>query len=295
MESLFKSTIQPFFDATTPFDESRYIIFGVPFDLTSTYRRGARFAPNAIRQVSQYMETYSTRTGLDLKQISFRDMGNLTDINSVSKVLDKIKKSIGLINGANKIPIMLGGEHTITLGALRALKPELVIDFDAHLDLRHKIFGVELSHATFMRRALEENDFKIIFIGCRSPSLEELEFLENNNERIKVITSSQLLKEGPKKVIQGLNNWIVEASSAYLTIDMDVIDPASVPAVGNPSPEGITLTMLLNIISNVVNKKCLGLDFTEVTPQYDSGLSAIQAAYVVLESIYSFEANAMLT
>ena len=288
MEELVKPTLQPFLDMTTPCEGARIGIAGVPLDLTGSYRRGTRFAPEAIRQASQHMDTYSQRTGMDIDGISFADLGNLTLPEDLPASLSIVEKSVKSIHGSGMTPLLLGGEHTVTLGALRALKPDLVMDFDAHLDLRDRLMGLELSHATFMRRAVEESDFRLIVLGSRALSSEELVFVKENPDRIALVSSAEM-KRGVGSSLEAVRGWLEEASSVYLSIDMDVIDPAAAPAVGNPSPEGIDVTQLLDALSLMIDKRLLGFDLTEVSPHYDSGLTATQAAYVVLETMYLVE------
>ena len=235
------------------------------------------------------METHSLRTHLDWNDVEVADLGNLKGIDEVEGAVRNVETALRLINAAGKVSVMLGGEHTITLGALRALNPDVVVDLDAHLDLRHRLLGLELSHATFMRRALEELDHNLVVLGCRALSKEELEFAEANSDRLKVVTAADLLKGGVDRGAEVVRRELDGASSPYLTIDMDVLDPSSAPAVGNPTPEGISVTMLLDFLAKVFDARFLGFDLTEVTPHYDSGLTATQAAYITLETIYSLE------
>jgi len=289
MEELCTPTQQPFLDTSATFEEAQYIIFGAPLDQTASQRSGSRFAPTAIRQASLYMETYSLRTALDWGDVAVADIGDMRSLDEVDGALESIEGVAREILREEKKSVMLGGEHTVTLGALRASKPDLVVDFDAHLDLRHRLFGLELSHATFMRRALEELDHKLVVLGCRAFSKEEREFVETNKERVEVVTAIDLFKEGADRGVEVVRSLMEGFSSAYLSIDMDVLDPAYAPAVGNPSPEGISVTMLLDIIAGVANTRFSGFDLTEVTPHYDSGLTAAQASYIILETIYSME------
>jgi agmatinase len=290
MENIFRPTLRPFLDTATPFDEARYVVFGAPLDATASQRSGSRFAPDALRQASLYMETYSLRTDLDLTDISVADVGDLRGLESPEISLEKISAAAKAIGHSEKTPIMLGGEHTVTLGGLRAVKPDLVIVFDAHMDLRESLLGLSLSHGTFMRRAMEELDFKLIILGCRAVSREEMEFAEANEDRVAVVTAAELLRGGKDAGVKALRSWHEEASSTYISVDMDVVDPAQAPAVGNPSPEGIGITLLLDLIHACADECTRGFDLTEVTPHFDSGLTATQAAYVTLETIYALEA-----
>ena len=290
LEKLLRPVLQPFLDATTPLEEARYAIFGAPLDVTASHRSGSRFAPDAIRRASLTMESYSLRSGLDAEDIAIADIGNIIGLESVDD-LNKIEKALSLI-GPGKIPVMLGGEHTVSLASLRALEPDLVVSFDAHMDLRDTLLGEKMSHGTFMRRAMEELDFDLVLIGSRAVSREEMEFARSES-RVNVVSSRDLCRGDPEAWTKTLTDWTSVASSVYVTIDMDVIDPASAPAVGNPSPEGIGVSKLLDLIQACMGANVVGLDLTEVSPHYDSGLTAIQAAYILLESIYFLEKSSL--
>ena len=288
MESYCKPVLQTFLEEASSFEKSRYAIIGAPFDLTSSYRKGSRFGPDAIRQASQYLETYNPRTGLDLDDICFSDLGNTFNTALVEEALCKVEGAVGIVGSSEKIPVLLGGEHTVTLGALRALKPGVVVDFDAHLDLRDRLLGRKLSHGTFMRRALEELEFRVALVGVRALSKEELTYARENEDRVMLLSTQDIRKLGARGVSQALKEW-TGSSSVYVSVDMDVIEPGLAPAVGNPSPEGITVTTLLDVMQSIASPEIVGFDLTEVTPHYDSGTTATQAAHIVLETMYLLE------
>jgi agmatinase len=288
LERLLKPVLQPFLDTTTPLEEARYVILGAPLDTTSSHRSGSRFAPDAIRRASLTMEAYSVRSGLDVGDVAIADLGNLIGLESVED-LNKIEEALHLLS-PGKIPLMIGGEHTVSLASLRALEPDLVISFDAHMDLRDTLLGERMSHGTFMRRALEELDFELVIMGSRAVSREEMEFARAES-RVNVVSSLDLTRGNLEAWTRVLIDWMTVVSSVYVTIDMDVVDPASAPAVGNPSPEGISVSTLLDLIQACMGAKVGGIDLTEVSPHYDSGLTATQAAYILLESLYSLETS----
>ncbi len=290
LEKLLRPVLQPFLDTTTPLDEAKYAIFGAPLDATASHRSGSRFAPDAIRRASLTMESYSFRSALDAEDIAIADLGNITGLESVDD-LGKIEEVLRVL-GAGKIPVMMGGEHTVSLASLRALEPDLVVSFDAHMDLRDTLFGEKMSHGTFMRRAMEELDFDLVLMGSRAVSREEMEFARSES-RVNVVLSRDLSRGDPEAWTRTLMDWTSVASSVYVTIDMDVVDPASAPAVGNPSPEGIGVSKLLDLLQACMGAKVGGLDLTEVSPLYDSGLTATQAAYILLESIYFLEKSGL--
>ena len=156
---LFVSQSNIFAGFQKPFEKADYVIFGVPFDVTSTYRTGARFGPSAIREASLNIETYSFRTGIDVEDLSLHDLGDLHVSSATEKTLERIALVVKDLLEAGKKPITIGGEHTITLGAVKGLGNKAsrtaIVSFDAHLDLRNEFMGLKLSHTTFMRRLNE--------------------------------------------------------------------------------------------------------------------------------------------
>jgi agmatinase len=278
---------QTFLEKAMDPKEAAYVLFGAPLDATASYRRGSRFAPAAIRRESQYLESYSVRTGLDWGDLSLADSGDL-GCDNLGLALNRIEGLVKKLYELCKVPVILGGEHTVTFGALRALKPETVIVFDAHLDLRDTLFDEKLCHATYLRRAYEELGFKLVVLGARALSSEELDFAEGE-DKIRVVTARELASNDVQYGLKAVSEALKGVSSAYLSVDMDVIDPSQAPAVGNPSPEGLNVTDLLDLVGGFMEKRFVGFDLTEVSPFYDSGLTSVQAAYVVLETLYSFE------
>jgi agmatinase len=280
---LLKSVPELFFEKSGDPEDADILLFGAPLDRTASYRGGSRFAPNAIREASQYMESYSIRTGLDWDNLSLVDIGDILE-NEVEPAVENIRRIVEEIKGMGKLPVMLGGEHTITLGALRALHPAGVIVFDAHLDLRDELFEKRLCHATYLHRAQEEQGFKLVIIAARALSAEEIEYA--NEKGIKVITAQDVKRFGVEAVLEMIKDTLEGVKSIYLSVDMDAIDPAEAPAVGNPSPEGITSTQLLDLTKGIIDNRLVGFDLNEVSPSYDSGNTAVLAAYIILETLY---------
>jgi agmatinase len=277
-----------------PLSSAKYAVLGVPFDATSTYRRGARFAPNAIRQASLNIETFSIRSNYDTENLHLSDLGDLHVSDDPKKTIEKLSLVTKDLFNQNKIPITIGGEHTITLGVLNGLKKKsqqtALIVFDAHLDLRKEFLGLNLSHTTFMR-LINENikPATIIEVGTRALSSEELAY--SKKKKINFFTSHQIRKEGSKKVAAEINNIISSYQNVYFSIDMDVLDPAYAPGVQNPEPEGIETHTLLDIICSICDNRLLGFDVVEVTPIYDNGLSSIAASKIILETLSALEKN----
>ena len=257
-----------------------FVLFAAPLDATTSNRSGTRFGPDAIRRESTFLDTYSARTGLDWDDLELCDIGDV-DSTTVESCLLGVEETIKENRG---FPVMLGGEHTITLGAIRALKPELVVVFDAHLDLRDELFDERLCHATYLRRAIEETGCNALILGVRALSGEEVEYAESS-EHVSFVSSQKCIRE-PDSVLEHIRRAVADTKSVYLSIDLDVLDPAYAPAVGNPHPEGVSVTCLMNMIDEVTRGKVVGLDLNEVYPNYDQGNTATTAAYVVMESLY---------
>jgi agmatinase len=289
---LFVSQSNIFGGFQKPFKEADYIILGVPFDATSTYRTGARFGPNAVRDASLNIETYSFRSGLDVEDLRLHDLGDLHVSASTEQTLERLELVIKEILDYGKTPVTIGGEHTITFGVLKGLGSKAsktaVVSFDAHLDMRDKFMGLRLSHTTFMRRINEEiKPAKIIEVGTRAVCKEELEYAEKTG--IEFFTTQQIRKIGSESIIEKLKEKLAKYESLYLSIDMDVLDPAYAPAVQNPEPDGLKTHTLLDILCGICDKRVLGFDVVEVAPNYDHGISAIQAAKIIFETLCRVE------
>ena len=275
-----------------PYEKAKYMVFGVPFDVTSTYRTGSRFGPNAIRQASQNIETYSFRAGIDAEDLPLHDLGDLHVSTSPKRTVNMLKPVVADILAAGKMPVAVGGEHTVTLGILKGLgakaRGTAVVSFDAHLDVRKEFLGLTLSHTTFMRVIAEEvKPAKIVEVGTRAMCKEELAYAKEAG--IDFFTSQLIRKEGAARIIQRLKEEHAQYENLYLTIDMDVLDPAFAPAVQNPEPDGLEIHTLLDILCALCDKRVVGFDVVEITPIYDQGISAIVAAKVLFEVLCQLE------
>ena len=274
------------------FEKAAYTILGVPFDVTSTYRSGARFAPNAIREASLNIETFSFRSNLDIEDLKIHDLGDLHVSSNVEYTMKKLELIISDLLEAEKIPVTMGGEHTITFGIFNGIlkkNPETVIlSFDAHLDLRDEFMGLKLSHATFMRRINEKlKPAKIIEVGTRAVCKEELTYAKKAG--ITFFTTQQIRKETSEQIIKQLKKELLEYDKIYLTIDLDVTDPAYVPAVQNPESDGLEIYILLDLLCNICDERIIAFDIVELSPHYDSGISAVQAAKILFELLCQLE------
>ena len=287
LKGMFRQPPLPMFGSTCTFEECHFALFGVPFDGTSTYRRGSRYAPTELRRVSENVETYSFRFRIDVEEIPLCDMGDLTRLGDAEEVVEAVSDVCRGVNQAGKIPVAVGGEHTLTLGAASALKPDAVVCMDAHLDMRDEYMGVKLSHATFMRRLTETVETSVLMVGVRAVCREELEYASERG--IQIITSMDVREMGVRKVSSKLLEALSDADSVYVSIDLDVLDPAYAPAVGNPEAEGLETWILLELLSSILDGRVVGLDLCEYAPPYDDGSTAVQALKLLYESLIAVE------
>jgi len=265
------------------FEEAEFVLVGVPFDVTSSFRPGSRFAPLAIREASLNIESYSFRAGVDLADVRIHDAGDLHVAGDVNETLKRLELVVRDIINGGKTPVLIGGEHTLSLGAVKGIQKDLaVLCFDAHMDLRSEYMDQPICHATVMRRISEIVDPRnIVEIGTRAACKEELEHAENHG--ITYFAAHQMLGTQTEEIVNQVNSFLERFNQLYVTIDMDVLDPAFAPAVQNPEPEGLSLTTLLEILHKTCGKKVVGFDVVEVAPHYDGGNTAIQAAKLISE------------
>ena len=275
-----KKNVETFLGCDASYDESQIVIFGAPFDSTTSYRPGARFASRTMRAESYGLETYSPYQDLDVTDFKIFDGGDLElcfgDTNLALADIENFARKI-LADG--KIPLMIGGEHLVTLGAFRAAAekfPNLaVIHFDAHTDLRDDYLGAKLSHATVIRRVHEiAGDGKIFQFGIRSGDRPEFEFAKNHTRLQKFNF------DGLEKVLAEVADLPI-----YFTIDLDVLDPAVFPGTGTPEAGGVSFLELLNAALEVIRgSNVVALDMVELSPPYDpSGISTATALKLLRE------------
>ena len=274
--------IETFLGCDAEYEESEIVIFGAPFDSTTSYRPGARFASRVMRAESYGLETYSPYQNLDVTDYKIFDGGDLElCFGDTNLALEDIKKFAEKIFADKKIPVMIGGEHLVTLGMFRAAVEKYseinVIHFDAHTDLRDDYLGAKLSHATVIRRIYDIiGDGKIFQFGIRSGDRPEFEFAAKHTRLQKFNF------DGLEKVIDE-----VEDKPIYLTIDLDVLDPSVFPGTGTPEAGGVTFLELLNAALKVLRgSKVVAADLVELSPPYDpSGFSTATALKILREII----------
>ncbi len=266
-----------------PFEQSDFVFLGVPFDGTVSYKPGCRFGPGSIRELSMNIETQSLRTGIDLEDVRIHDLGDLNVApGDVVETLRRLGAVVKEIARSRRIPLVAGGEHTITLPIVKSIPGVSVLHFDAHGDLRDEYLGEKLCHATVMRRVCEAiHPGRVLQVGIRALSKQEVEFAKESG--VDQITAQELLELGIEPAIKRVKRWLSRARKLYISVDLDVFDPAYAPGVGNPEAEGLTPNHVLRLISSVVDSRAAGLDVVELSPSYDHGQTASLAARIFFE------------
>ena len=277
-----KSNIQTFIAAEAAFDDARAVLFGAPFDGTTSFRPGTRFGPQAIRAESDGIETYSPYQNKDLEDIAVFDSGDLLlPFGNTEAVLAMIEARTQEILDAGKMPVMLGGEHLVTLGAVRAMVkkyPDLhIIHFDAHADLRDDYLGECLSHATVLRRSWDLlGDGRIHQFGIRSGERSEFEFALEHTDFHPFNVKDVVLALGDKVPV-------------YVTLDLDVLDPSLFCGTGTPEAGGIFFQDLEEALLALEALNVVGFDMNELSPHYDaSGVSTAVACKVLREMLLAY-------
>ncbi len=280
-----KKNVETFIGCDSEYEESGIVLFGAPFDSTTSFRPGARFGSAAIRHESFGIETYSPYQDKDLTDIKVFDCGDLElSFGLPEEALKDIEDQSRKILNDGKLPILIGGEHLVTLGSVKAVfekYPDLqIIHFDAHCDLRDDYLGAKLSHACVLRRCHElVGDGKIHQFCIRSGDREEFLFAKDHTDMHKFSF------DGLQEVCDELKK---NNTPVYFTIDLDCMDPSQFCGTGTPEAGGVSFTQLLDAIITVSKTNIVGADINELAPMLDnSGASTAVACKVLRELILS--------
>ena len=279
---MLKPQIDVYMGCDAPWEAAETVLFGAPFDSTTSNRPGTRFGPSALRRESYGLETYSPYQDRDLAEISVMDSGDLElPMGSSELALGAIEDRAGEILAAGKRPFLIGGEHLVTLGAFRAALrqyPDIaLIHFDAHTDLREDYLGVPLSHACVIRRCWDlVGDGRIFQFGIRSGDRSEWQWGRDH------VFCHPFDLEGLEDVLERLAGRPV-----YFTVDLDVMDPSVFPGTGTPEPGGVSFEALRRAVTAVCGRgNVAACDVNELSPHYDpSGASSAAAAKIVREML----------
>ncbi len=263
-----------------------YAIMGIPFDSTTSYKSGARYGPNAVREASYNFEVYNLRFNRQLTVPNY-DIGDVqVNYGNYQKTNTMIKDTVQTVLEMGLTPIAIGGEHTITNGVVSAISDYdedlfskmTVIHFDAHFDMRDEYLGEKYSHASVLRRIHELNPKEIIQLGIRSAEYEEHEYVKQQ-DNITYYTSYQI-QDNKEEILKQIKKI---KSPIYITVDIDVLDPAYAPSVGTPASCGITPRDLEDFMQVLSQKNTIGLDVVEVSSDTIGDSTSINAAKVIYD------------
>lgn len=272
-----------FADAVAPYDGAHIALFGVPYDRTCSFRGGSRFAPRAIREASYNFETFMMDHQGDLHDIAFADLGDTPAYGPTTEMVAGVSKMASDVVGAGKIPIVIGGEHSLAPAVVRAFPKDVgVLGVDAHLDFRDTYLNDPWSHACSARRIADHVGVEhVVYLGVRSYSREEREDLERLG--LSYVSVFDIHDHG---IAAGIKRAVkaIDRDKIYLTIDIDGIDPAFAPAVGNPEPFGLT-PLDVKALIGALAPNLVGMDLNEVSPAWDFGQTALLAARLIREAI----------
>jgi len=273
-QSLFDDEGAIFMGAQRNPEGCRVALFGVPYDGTTSFRPGTRFGPAAIREVSTGLETYCPQLDRDLEDIAYADIGAVEiPYGDPEPVVNAVRHATSTVLAAGMKPLMLGGEHSISSGAVDAVAehhPDLVlVQLDAHADLRHEWLGARHSHACAMRRCLDVlPSQQLMQIAIRSGTCDEFKELHSSGRLISV-------QDIPNRMST------LRGRPIYLTVDLDWFDPAVMPGTGTPEPGGFVWNDFAAVINELRHHRLMGADVVELAPQLDpSGISSVLAAKV---------------
>ncbi|MBR4987580.1 MAG: agmatinase [Methanocorpusculum sp.] len=272
----FSTTL--FADADAEYSSADYVLFGVPFDGTTSFKAGCRDAPLAIRQVSYNIETYLPFYDLEMTDVSVHDMGDMYVECLPDLMVEQVADAVSDLMKDEKIPIMMGGEHSVTIGAVQTLKPKWYVVCDAHLDMQDEYRGSPFNHDCVTARVSETVE-NIVIIGARSGCQEEFAYAR---EHYHLYTADDVEERGIRAILDEVAALIGD-DSLYLSIDADAIDCCMTPGLGTPEPFGLTPKDVRAVIRRL-SKNAVGFDYVEVLPN-DQGQTAMVAAHLIREFI----------
>lgn len=274
-----------FADAHAKLEDAKVAIFGVPYDRTCSFRGGSRYAPRAIRQASYNFETYMMDHGHSLADVPMIDLGDTPSFGPSAEMVEGVSKMAADAIRHGRVPIVLGGEHSLAPAVVRALPKDVaVIGIDAHLDFRDSYLDDRWSHACSARRCADHVGVEhVVYTGVRSFSDEEREDLARLG--LTFVSVYDIHDLGIARAVDRALR-AVDRDKVYLTIDMDGVDPAYAPGVGNPEPFGIAPLQVKRLLG-MLAPNLVGMDLNEVSPAWDFGQTALLAARLVREAIMS--------
>jgi agmatinase len=271
-----------FADSSPDYASSKYVLRGILFDGTSSFRTGSRWAPEAIRKASHNFEPYEFDCNRELLDSLVHDEGD-TEYGNLDEMVTDLAASTSYLVEDGKVPITLGGEHSITFPCVKGLandKELTAVIFDAHLDFKKNYLGNEYGHACVAWN-IYQLGVPLILVGIRSGAREEYKQAKGSSV---IYSMEQIRRVGIKRIVRKILSSI-KNRAVYLSIDMDVLDPAYAPGVGNPEPYGMTPLELRTAI-RTLSPRVIGFDMVEITPDYDMGMSALVGAKLVRDFLF---------
>jgi len=263
--------------ATADREDARYAVVGAPLDVSTTFQPGTRFGPDRIRRFARSFEDYDPRTGRSFSDCGVHDAGTVRAWDDAADYLDFLEGTVADLRAEGTVPLVLGGEHTVSLAPLRACRPATVVVLDAHLDLRDAYDGNPLSHATVTRRALDVAD-RAVVVGARAGSRAEYERADADD--VTVVPPADV------------PDWVAGAdleAPVHLSVDVDVADPGFAPGTGTMEPFGLAPRRLREVVRGLA-PDCVAFDVVEVNDR-DQGEAAALAGKLLRAFVYE-HANA---
>ena len=272
-----------FADAHAKLEDAKIALFGVPYDRTCSFRGGSRYAPRAIRQASYNFETYMMDHGHSLAEIPIADIGDTPSFGPSAEMVAGVSKMATDAIKRGRVPIVLGGEHSLAPAVVKAFPRDIaVLGIDAHLDFRDSYLDDKWSHACSARRCGDHVGVEhVVYMGVRSFSEEEREDMARLG--LTFVSVYDVHKQGIAKAVKRALE-AVDREKVYLTIDIDGVDPAYAPGVGNPEPFGLAPLEVKELLA-ILAPHLIGMDLNEVSPAWDFGQTSLLAARLVREAI----------
>ena len=262
--------------ADHPFAATDYVVVGAPLDVSTSFRPGTRFGPDRIRQFARTFEDYHPATGTQFSDLGVADHGDVRAWNDAAEYLDYLEGVLTDVHWADSVPVLLGGEHTVSVAGVRAAEPDVFVALDAHLDLREDLQGDTLSHSTVTRHALDVADEAVI-VGARSGTEAEWERAADGD--VTVVEPADVAAGGVADA-----GWL-PAGDVYLSVDIDAADPAYAPGTGTPEPFGLDSAAMRDVVGALASDS-VAFDVVEVNDR-DDGQAATLAAKLVREFVHA--------
>ena len=256
--------------------EAAYAVVGAPLDISTTFRPGTRFGPRRLREAAEPFEDYDRTTGLQFTDLGVHDHGDIHPSDDAGEYLDFLRGALAEYHRDGVVPLVVGGEHTVTLGGLRALDPDVYVCLDAHLDLRESYAGNPFSHATVTNHAADHAD-RVFVLGARSGSRAEWERAETDGD-VTAVPPAELPDWEPR----------FDDQRVYLSVDIDAADPGFAPGTGTPEPFGLDPATMHTVV-RAVAPDCVGFDVVEVNDR-DDGQAATLGAKLLRAFVYAHAA-----